>query len=72
MKLIVGLAGRSGRYCVCYILKDPGRPSFPRDSAQGSIKAEGQAGYVMTQAGGGYRSQQVVPYWKGRPPQSSI
>ena len=62
-ELIVGTAGGPGRYCVLYPETRGGQ--FPRDLPK-ILKAEGKAGYAMTQAEVDTVLNEVVPYWKGK------
>lgn len=62
-ELIVGTAGGPGRYCVLYPETRGGQ--FPRDLPK-ILKAEGKAGYAMTQAEVDTILETVVPYWKGK------
>ena len=62
-ELIVGTAGGPGRYCVLYPETRGGQ--FPRDLPK-ILKAEGKAGYAMTQAEVDTVLNDVVPYWKGK------
>ena len=68
-ELIVGTAGGPGRYCVLYPETRGGQ--FPRDLPK-ILKAEGKAGYAMTQAEVDTVLNEVVPYWKGKTPMSSL
>lgn len=62
-ELIVGTAGGPGRYCVLYPETRGGQ--FSRDLPK-ILKAEGKAGYAMTQAEVDTVLNDVVPYWKGK------
>lgn len=62
-ELIVGTAGGPGRYCVLYPETRGGQ--FPRDLPK-ILKAEGKAGYAMTQEQVDTILNDVVPYWKGK------
>ena len=62
-ELIVGTAGGPGRYCVLYPETRGGQ--FPRDLPK-ILKAEGKAGYAMTQAEVDTVLNEVVPYWRGK------
>lgn len=59
-ELIVGTAGGPGRYCVLYPETRGGQ--FPRDLPK-IIKAEGKAGYAMTQEQVDTILNEVVPYY---------
>ena len=62
-KSVTGGAGGPGRYCVLYPETRGGQ--FPRDLPK-ILKAEGKAGYAMTQAEVDTVLNEVVPYWKGK------